>query len=150
MVDDAHRQASGVALKLLARREHSRRELALKLMQRHFEDAVIEAVLDEFESRQWLDDERFAEVYVRQRVSLGYGPMRIMAELQQRGVDGEPEALKEVDGQTWCQMAREAREKKFGLQPIEDRRERGRQGRYLAQRGYTMSQIEAALGVEID
>ena len=84
--DDQEYKARATALRLLARREHSRLELHLKLRQRKVPGDIIESVLDEYESEGWLDDNRFADVYARQRMDLGYGPLRILGELQQRGV----------------------------------------------------------------
>ncbi len=66
--DDPEYQARSVALRLLARREHSRYELALKLRQRRIPPDVFDPVLDEYECEGWLDDDRFAEIYTRQRI----------------------------------------------------------------------------------
>lgn len=133
------------AVKLLARREHSRAELALKLLRRGYLQADIDSALDECEAQNWLDDQRYAEIYARQRRDALYGPVRILAELQQRGVNDEPEALATIPESVWRQSAAQLREKKFGLTAGLDWNERGRQGRFLANRGFTMSQIEYAL-----
>lgn len=137
------------AMKLLARREHSRAELAAKLVQRGYHGPEINSALDECEAQNWLDDRRFADIYVRQRKEALYGPVRILAELQQRGIVGEPEELTATSESEWRHSATRLRSKKFGLGPGLgpglDWNERGRQGRFLAQRGFTMSQIEHAL-----
>ena len=52
------------ALRLLARREHSRAELARKLEQAGFVHYDIAPLLDTFEAQNWLSDRRFAESYV--------------------------------------------------------------------------------------
>ena len=52
------------ALRLLARREHSRAELSHKLGQAGFAADDITPLLDEFEEKNWLSDRRFAESYV--------------------------------------------------------------------------------------
>lgn len=136
------------AMKLLARREHSRAELAVKLMKRGYEEAETKAVLDECEAQRWLDDDRYAEMYVRQRKEALYGPLRILAELKQRGIHDEPMCLAKVSEAEWRASATQLRAKRFGLTGILEREERGRQGRYLAQRGFMMSQIEYALEQE--
>ena len=140
-----HQRLLAQAMKLLARREHSRAELALKLMKRGYEERETEAVLDECEAQKWLDDDRYAELYVRQRKEAFYGPVRILAELQQRGIHGEPENLSATPDSEWRLNAAQLRAKKFGLSGALGWTERGRQGRFLAQRGFTMSQIEYAL-----
>lgn len=146
--DDPELKARASALRLLARREHSRQELALKLRQRQTPDAIIDRVLDDYEHEGWLSDERFSDVYGRQRRDLGYGPMRIRSELQQRGVRQWPDCLSCMTEADWVALAVKARQKKFGLTDIgDDWTEKARQARFLSQRGYSGEQIEQALEV---
>lgn len=82
-----HRLAYERALSLLARREHSRKQLADKLSQREFSGSVVEAALNELEREGSLSDRRFAEEWVEARLRRtpnGVGWLR--AALQQRGV----------------------------------------------------------------
>ncbi len=144
--DDQDYRARSAALRLLARREHSRLELSLKLRQRKIESDVIERVLDDYEAEGWLSDERFADVYARQRVDLGYGPLRILAELQQRGIHTTPDCIREMTDAQWIERATLLREKRFGLGDIsEDWDEKVRQARFLARRGFASDQVESAL-----
>ncbi|MCW9059052.1 MAG: recombination regulator RecX [Gammaproteobacteria bacterium] len=134
------------ALGLLARREHSRLELARKLRQRGMAGADLEQVLDELAAARLLSDTRFAEEYARSRASRGYGPLRIRAELRERGIDdaGIQAALAEL-GEDWCQQARAARQRRFGAESPADLKERARQSRFLQQRGFSPEQIRQAL-----
>ncbi|HCW88555.1 MAG TPA: recombinase RecX [Marinobacter sp.] len=144
--EDPQTRARSAALRLLARREHSRYELAIKLRQRRLEPEVYEPVLDEFEAEGWLSDERFAEVYTRQRVELGYGPLRILGELQQRGIHWTPEQLAQTSTHQWAERAEQLRARRFGLADIrDDRDEKGRQARFLCRRGFTAEQVQRAL-----
>ncbi|EDM49455.1 regulatory protein RecX [Marinobacter algicola] len=144
--DDQDHKARSAALRLLARREHSRLELALKLRQRKIEADIIERVLDDYEAEGWLSDERFAEVYARQRMDLGYGPLRIQAELQQRGVQETPPCVREMKDTDWSDRATLLREKRFGLSDIrDDWDEKARQARFLARRGFSSEHVENAL-----
>lgn len=77
------------ALNLLARREHSQRELRNKLLAKAFDASLITAVTDELAAQNLLSDERFAKLYIEQRSRRGYGPMRIQQELHQRGIAPE-------------------------------------------------------------
>ncbi len=143
---EPEQQARAAALRLLARREHSRQELATKLRQRRLPTDIIERVLDDYENEGWLSDERFAEVYGRQRRDLGYGPLRIRSELQQRGVQLWPEELAQMTDWDWSQLAIRARAKRFGLGRLdEDWPEKARQARFLSQRGFSAEQVERAL-----
>lgn len=144
--DDQDYKARSAALRLLARREHSRLELSLKLRQRKIESDIIERVLDDYEAEGWLSDERFADVYARQRMDLGYGPLRILAELQQRGIYTSPGCVRDMTDSDWTERAVLLREKRFGLGDIsEDWDEKVRQGRFLARRGFASDQVESAL-----
>ncbi len=144
--DDQEYKARSAALRLLARREHSRLELSLKLRQRKIENGLIERVLDDYEAEGWLDDDRFADVYARQRMDLGYGPLRILAELQQRGVHRTPACVDEKDDNDWSEMAIRMRLKRFGGVDIrEDWEEKARQARFLTRRGFAAGHVEAAL-----
>ncbi len=144
--DDPEQKARAAALRLLARREHSRQELGLKLRQRRVEAAIIEKVLDEYEANDWLSNERFADVFARQRFDLGYGPLKILAELQQRGIQRPPEWFSLMTDQQWIASAIRVRDRRFGLTDIrDDWDEKGRQGRFLARRGYAADHIETAL-----
>ncbi|MEX2474422.1 regulatory protein RecX [Marinobacter sp.] len=143
---DQQYKARSVALRLLARREHSRVELGLKLRQRQIEGDIIEQVLDEYEAEGWLDDRRFADVYARQRMDLGYGPIRIDAELQQRGVSSLPDCVSDMADHEWAEQAVRLRCKRFGGTDIrDDWDEKARQARYLTRRGFSAAHVERAL-----
>ena len=140
-----------LALDLLARREHSRFELDRKLRARGFPPAEIAATLDALEGTGALAAARFTDSFVRTRVAKGQGPIRIRAELNERGIDG-PEAAKAVRGEDvdWVEAARAARRKRFGAAPPRDFKERARQARFLQYRGFESSQIQAALELQED
>lgn len=138
-----------MALRLLARREHSRFELELKLRQRKLDAALIDRVLDDFEEQGWLSDERFADIYARNRINLRYGPLRIRAELQQKGIRFVPESLAAITDRQWCEIALLARERRFGLADLrDDWTARAKQARFLGQRGFSAEQVEHALDVK--
>lgn len=135
------------AMGLLARREYSRRELQRKLRQKGYADAALAEVLDGLVAERLLSDERFAESYARSRLQRGYGPLRIRAELQERGIDetGIEIALEGLEAD-WQEQARAAREKRFGPEPPPgELKERARQTRFLQQRGFSHDQIRSAL-----
>lgn len=135
-------QIEAVCLRLLARREHSRRELVDKLALRGFERNEVEAVIDELAEQNWQNDDRFAECYVRQRIANGYGPIRIRYELQQRGIndvdlDGEAE---EQGG--WGHLALNAYLAKYGEERALTQNEWLKRSRFLQQRGFSGEMIK--------
>ncbi|MDO6825435.1 regulatory protein RecX [Marinobacter sp. 1_MG-2023] len=146
--DDQEYKARSVALRLLARREHSRQELTLKLKQRKLDGSLISMVLDDYENEGWLDDARFADIYSRQRMDLGYGPLRILSELQQRGIHQAPGCLDELSDADWVRNALLLREKRFGLFDLaDDWDEKVRQARFFTRRGFTGGQVDRVLAV---
>ena len=140
-----------VALELLARREHSRRELARKLAARGFGDDVIGLALDELERSGALAHVRFTDSFVRSRIARGQGPQRIRAELAQRGIAGdEAEVGLRAADVDWLATIRAVRAKRFGPELPRDYAERARQARFLQYRGFDSAQIRAALEFDRD
>ncbi len=134
---DAAAAVELAAVKLLGSREHSRAELARKLAARHHDAGLIDNVLDTLERQRLLSDRRFAEGYVAQRSRRGYGPLRIRAELAERGIDAHTVALALDDAACdWAALLAEAAARKFGDTSAEDMRALARRGRYLEQRGF--------------
>jgi regulatory protein len=123
------------ALRLLARREHTRLELCRKLAP-HVEDPLrLEAVLDDLTSRGWLSDERFVEAFVHARRGR-FGPARIRRALLERGVAEEliAGALPGLRAGE-LEAARAVWARKFKT-PATTSSERARQVRFLQSRGF--------------
>mgnify|MGYP006286706069 CR=1 FL=1 len=134
---DGAAQLAGDAVRLLARREHSRRELTRKLVTRNADPALVEQVLDDLEQRALLSDARFVEAYVAQRVRKGYGPLRIRAELAERGIEaGLAARAFEEGGFDWEALLDELVERRFGDAPATSPAELARRARFLSGRGF--------------
>jgi len=133
------------ALDLLARREHSRRELERKLAARGFAEEAVAAALDDLERSGALAAARFTESFIRARVAKGQGPRRIRFELAERGVPGDEAArLLRDSGIDWTAEARSVRTKRFGGSAPRDLKERARQARFLEYRGFEAAHVRAA------
>ena len=126
------------ALRLLARREHSRAEIARKLGQAGFAAADIARLLDEFEEKNWLSDRRFAESYVADHRARA-GSVKLAYDLRQRGIAADLiEDVLAIDRDSELERAREVWRKKFGTPPATPQ-ERARQMRFLQSRGFSPS-----------
>ena len=173
------------ALRLLATREHSRFELRRKLLRRRASDssktnaqtkpnaqaeanaeaptnieAQVDTVLDDLASRDLLSDVRFAEAFVRRGVDRGHGPIKIRAELRNRGVaeDIIDDTLTFPDD-FWLRRARAVQVKRFGGAgdgastsgdsdadtPV-NRSDWAKRARFLAARGFASDIIYRTLG----
>ena len=139
------------ALDLLARRDHSRLELERKLTARGFPAGLIAPVLDRLEHSGALAAARFTDSFVRSRIAKGQGPVRIRAELAERGVDEHQaaEVLRAADID-WVAAAAAVRRKRFGPARPKDFKDRARQARFLQYRGFEHSHIHAALETRDD
>jgi regulatory protein len=132
------------ALRLLARREHSRAELARKLEQAGFVASDIHSMLDEFEEKNWLSDRRFAESYVADHRARS-GSIKLAYELRQRGVrDSIIEAIISDNRDSELARAREVWQKKFGAPPA-DAAEKAKQIRFMLSRGFAQEIIQKTL-----
>ena len=125
---------------MLARREHTRRELERKLAADTADPDEVEAVLKEFEARGWLSESRLTEQLVHARKSR-FGARRIERDLRDRGVseDAVSAAVSDLkEGE--LERARAVWQRKFKDAPAGPR-ERARQVRFLQGRGFELDVI---------
>jgi len=133
------------ALRLLARREHSRAELARKLQTHVQPEEDLESLLDDLVQRKLLSDERYAESRTRQ-LSRKFGAARIVYELRASGIDKELASVaSKAIRETEIERAREVWRRKFRAAPV-TREERAKQMRFLQSRGFSFDAIRAAIG----
>jgi regulatory protein len=135
-----------VAMDLLARREHGRVELSRKLRLRGAPADLIEAALDRLAAQGLLSDTRFLQCFVASRARGGHGPLRIREDLVSRGLPREAIdcALRDAEFD-WGEQLREVWLRKFSGCLPQDARERAKQGRFLAYRGYPLDLISRLL-----
>jgi regulatory protein len=138
------------AVALLARRDFAGGELGARLRERGFEPAVVAALLERLRARRLLNDGRYAAHFVEYHSARGQGPVRIRRDLQAVGVDAAliEAALEAVPD--WAALAREVRRRRFGAEPPQAWREKGRQARFLQYRGFSNDHIRTALGPDFE
>lgn len=139
------------AIALLARREHSGRELVRKLTARGIEAEEAQATVGRLAEAGWQDDARFAELLVRSRAGAGQGPIRIRAELLTHCLERDvvATALEADDGQ-WEARARELARRRFGAALQEDRQVQRKAFEFLVRRGFTAEQVRCAIRFDPD
>lgn len=143
---DAVRECEAAAVRLLASREHSRHELLQKLRQRcECASESLAQILDKLQEMGYLDDARYAAAFIRSSVARGRGEQRITYELREHGVSDTIAAQALADAEVdWFTLAKDQRIKKFGREIPADYKERARQSRFLAGRGFYTDSIKAA------
>lgn len=134
-----------MAIQYLARREYARAELESRLSAKGVDGESIQRTLDALESDGLQSDARFAEVFVRSRISRGQGPVRIRVDLGQKKIDDSLMSLAfEAESPDWQVLACQALAKRFdgpGASP----RERAKRERFLAGRGFEFDHVRHAM-----
>ena len=132
------------ALRLLARREHTRAELARKLAPHSSSTPAIQSLIENLQSRGLLSEERYAEARAH-RLSQKFGAVRIRRELIAKGVAAETAAQVAADlRKSELERARSILQRKYKTTAASPR-ERARRMRFLYARGFAEEIIRAAL-----
>jgi regulatory protein len=127
----------------LARREHTTKEIFIKLENRVESIDILSAEIKKLEEEGLLDNQRFAEQYIHSRSTKGYGPLRIKQELKQRGVNeniSQP-ILNNID---WTSLAIGVLKKKVKHEFPKETKPVLKLKKFLNYRGFDFSQIEQA------
>ena len=126
-----------LAMDLLARREHSRRELRQKLMKRFDDEGIVDDQLGLLARENLQSDERYAASFLRQRVGRGYGPSRIRQEMRHKGIgDSDIDAALKVEVIDWFARAKETYQRKFGCKPPNGIKDKAKRSRFMQYRGF--------------
>jgi regulatory protein len=148
--EKAKPSAYAKALGLLARREHSRRELGMKLGRGGFDRTETADAVARLGDEGYQDDARFGEMLVRSRIGQGYGPMRIRAELKSKGIaEQEVRRLLEEAEADWTVIAGNLLERRYG-RPSADPAERVRRAQFLLRRGFTAATVRPLTHADVD
>ena len=145
--DEQLKLAYARGLKMLASREHSAAELRRKLRVKGFSEGLAGEAVAALQDQGLQSDQRFAEVFVRSRLSKGYGPVRIRRDLYQRGI-GDDVIDEELTfpAERWVELAAAVRAKRF---PENEPTEDGVwnvQARFLSRKGFPADIIYRVLG----
>lgn len=139
------------AMDYLSRREHATQELFQKLLAKGYEADDVSAALERLADQDLLSDSRFTEAFINQRINRGSGPLKIHAELRQKGIsDAMIGAFLNERDVLWNDTALAVRIKKYGSERPADLKEKARQSRFLQSRGFSSEQTRYALNQEYD
>ena len=144
-----HEKCIHSAYAILVRREHSRQELYWKLKLRETcKEVDLDALMDRLEDDNYLSDERYAEMSVRYGISKGYGPVKIDYRLREKGID-DYLIQRYLNDETidWYNLIHNVRQKRFGIAIPDDLKERAKQSRFLAGRGFKTDMIRTELAL---
>ena len=135
------------AMDYLSRREHSRYELYKKISTHNFNKDLINQELDLLIRDGLLSDERFVEAFIHSRKKNGKGPLKISAELQQRGADESliNKYIEEIENSEWLDSAKQVVEKKLGNNQQLDYDNQLKMMKFLNNRGFTIDQVKLTI-----
>lgn len=145
------RDALDTAFRLLTRRDHTRRELQVKLRRKGFGAGEVERAVARLDELGYLDDLKTARILAGHLVQKGYGALRIRYALGQKGLD-EAIVEKALDGcgddRTQAIDARRVlKKKRQRLEREADPKKRLHMAyRFLAGRGFPTTVIRRVLG----
>jgi regulatory protein len=146
---DTPQELKARALRLLARREHTRTELARKLAPRAESGDALAALLDELERRKQLSDERYAEQRAHV-LSRKYGAARIRLDLRAKGVSEEAAGrMAAACAADDLARARAILARRYRA-PAATAEERAKRQRFLQGRGFSHDVIRRLLGRDAD
>lgn len=132
------------AIDLLSRKPQSRKELERKLIQWEASEEEASAICDRMEELGYLNDASYAALVVRHYSAKGFGPKKLRDELYRRGVPRDlwDEAMEQAEDPADA-IDDFVAKKLAGKAP--DRKELKKVSDALARRGYSWSDISAAL-----
>lgn len=137
--------AREIAVRLLARREHSAAELSAKLSQKGVLDQDIADTLDWLQQHDLQSDFRFCESFSRYRIKMGYGQYWIEHALRQKGIAVDMiSAMLPSDSEFWRENMLATWQKKF-MQHATTDRELAKQKRFLIARGFSPQAVSQFL-----
>lgn len=133
------------AVNILSARPLSRRELEKRLVEKGESPDHAAAACDDLERLGYLDDQQYAKTLAQYYVNRGYGPRKVRDELYRRGVPREywDSAMDDLEPDTGAIDAFVA--SRLGRVECPDRKDLKRVSDALIRRGYSWSDISAAL-----
>ena len=136
------------ALSLLARREHSARELKSKLARKGLDAAESASALADLQAKDFQSDARFGEMLVRSRIVQGYGPRWIIAELKTHGIaEAKARALIDAAEPDWPALVRDLVRRRYGAKTA-SLAERVKRAYFLLRRGFDAATVQSATRAE--
>jgi regulatory protein len=149
MIEKDKARAVNYGLKLLTARMKTEKEMADRLKEKGYEQEIIHYVLNYFKSCGYLDDKKYVELYLREKITVNrYGTMKLKNKLYQKGISTElvEEGLEEIDEETIIDNAFYLANRKIdSLDMAEPSAVRQKVYRHLVSKGYSYATIARVL-----
>ena len=146
--DPEYNKGREYALRRLGRRECSVDDLRRKILERGISPAITEKIVENLLKNDWVSDERFSRMLIRQQVNRSNGPRLIRQKLKAQGIDLSVEQLKEISSEVAdkgeVESARAFVERRYP-KCWEDKKTAVRASQALLRRGFSYTTIQDVL-----
>jgi len=142
---DSEKSIKNYLLKTLTRREYSAAELRAKCLQKNFNPALAESVLQQLIEESFQSDQRFCEMFIRSHIAKHSGPFKIRRELIAKGLSTSVinKGCAEIESD-WFALALEAAQKKTHSWKSFEFEDKAKLMRFLQGKGFEQEQIRYA------
>jgi regulatory protein len=149
VVTEEQKKARRKAMQLLEHKDRTEKELSARLKQAGFSAQAVENAMDYVRSYGYLNDERYASVYIRGRIE-GKSRQKILQELQAKGIDRETamnawEQVEEQEDPDERRVLRNTILKKYDPDSCLDEKQMRRLQGFLARRGFQYEDVASVL-----
>jgi regulatory protein len=145
MIEESLSDIYNKSLDIISRREHSEHELTNKLLKKFKSHELIDAVVEKLKINNLVNDERYAEIYVRIRKRKGFGPKKIIYELSVRGISNSISSNAILDEGGWKEIAKNVFNKKYKDGVSSDYKDKSKQKSFLQNRGFSFQEIDSVI-----
>ncbi len=144
---DVHQRAQNVAANILSRKMYTCKELFERLCKKGFDKEIAESVVADFISAGYLDDKRFAELYVEDSIRIGAkGIYRIKQELRLKGISDTviQNAIEECEADSAEALCDYVEQRQL-YQNVHNRHDLEKLKARLVRRGYSLNEVNLCL-----
>lgn len=137
---------------LCAQAEHCQREMREKMYRWELDETVQNRVLDRLVRERFVDDERYARAFVKDKIRYNkWGRRKVQQALWQKGIDSEIQrkVLDEIDEKEYLDILRPLlRQKRKSIKAQNDYELNQKLLRFALGRGYTFDIIRQCIDVD--
>ncbi|NWF35662.1 regulatory protein RecX [Mariprofundus sp. KV] len=137
--------AYSYAVRLLSQREFNTREMRERLAARDYDEAIVDVVIRQLKSDNYLSEQRYAEAFLRSRMKRGEAPWLAAQKARQKGAESSAlqaalaELSEDYDDEQACRELLDQRDP--GGIRFEEERVWQRQARFLRNKGHNSATI---------
>ena len=130
---------------LLKYRSRTKKEIVDRLREKDFSTVDINETIEYLNNHNYINDEDFALVFVKEKLARGFGKRKVYLDLVKLGIEPEliEDKLNSIDEQIYIEKIQEvARRKQARYRNTENKQ--AKVFRYLRQRGFSIDEINKA------